>query len=254
MSSVDILGVQTTASSFDDAVDTLLQWAQGERTRYVSTSTAYTLVMAAQHPHIMHALNAADRVTADGMPIVWLQRRAGERHAERVYGPDLMQALCRESVQRGIRHFFYGGLPGVPEKLAQTLQVCYPNLRVAGTHSPTGDVLHEAPQQATVELLNAAQPDIIWVGLGSPKQDLWMHAYCDHLNAPLLIGVGAAFDFLSGTKPQAPRWMQRSGLEWLYRLLTEPRRLGKRYIVYNARFISLLVRAALSGRAPKPHP
>lgn len=254
VSCVDILGVRTNASSFEEAIQTHLRWAKDERRRYVSTATAYTLVMAAQNPPIMTALNAADSVTADGMPIVWLQRRSGERHAERVYGPDLMRAVCRESAQHGIQHFFYGGLPGIPEKLAERLQACYPDLRVAGTHSPAGDVLHAMPQATTVALLNTAKPDIIWVGLGSPKQDLWMHAYRDHLNAPLLIGVGAAFDFLSGTKPQAPKWMQRSGFEWFYRLLTEPRRLGKRYIVYNARFVYLLMRASLSGSASKPYP
>lgn len=254
MSCVDILGVRTNASSFDEAVQTLLRWSKDKSGRYVSTATAYTLVMAAQNPYIMNALNTADIVTADGMPIVWLQRRFGEQYAERVYGPDLMHALCRESVKHEIQHFFYGGLPGIPEMLVERLQTLYPGLRVAGMHSPAGNVLSALPQPATVALLNDAKPDIIWVGLGSPKQDLWMYAYRDHLNAPLLIGVGAAFDFLSGAKPQAPKWMQQSGFEWFYRLLTEPRRLAKRYVVYNTLFVYLLIRASLAGRASKPHP
>ena len=249
MRTFNILGIRTEAQTFQAAVATLVSWAAEARPRYVSTATAYTLVMGSQHPSIFAALNAADMVTADGMPLVWLQRWSGIPGAERVYGPDLMHALCRESEQRGIRHYFYGGLPGVAHTLSVVLQERYPKLIVAGAHSPAGDVLGEAPQQATVDMLNAAQADIIWIGLGSPKQDLWMHLYRNRLDAPLLIGVGAAFDFLSGVKPQAPRWMQRGGLEWFYRLIQEPQRLWKRYLIYNLWFVALL----LSARLP-PNP
>lgn len=254
MRSISVAGVRTEAQTFSEALNTLLEWSKQPQKRYVSTGTAYTLVMAERHPAISAALADADMLTADGMPLVWVQRLKGARQAERVYGPDLMLALCRASEAAGLRHYLYGGLPGIPEKLAQALQARFPDLRVVGLHSPAGDVLAGAPQQATVEMLNAAQADVIWVGLGSPKQDLWMHAYRESLNAPLLIGVGAAFDFLSGVKSQAPQWMQQRGLEWLYRLIQEPRRLWKRYLVYNAVFVFLLIRSLLFRKGGTQRP
>jgi N-acetylglucosaminyldiphosphoundecaprenol N-acetyl-beta-D-mannosaminyltransferase len=246
---VQVIGVATNAQQFSEAVGTLLNWSKSKDQRfYVSTATAYTLVMANKEPSVQAALNEASMVTADGMPIVWLQRLSGLRDAERVYGPDLMLALCDASQSLGIRHYFYGGLPGIPEKLSQALQARFPGLSVVGVHSPEGDVLSNVPQTSTTELLNNACADVIWVGLGSPKQDLWMSAYRQYLNAPLIIGVGAAFDFLSGTKSQAPGWMQRSGLEWFFRLTREPHRLWKRYLVYNLLFLLLLIRSVFSQK------
>ena len=191
---------------------------------------------AQDDPTALRALQRADMVTTDGMPLVWLQKRAGYAQAERVYGPDLFLQLCARTSTQPIKHFFLGGTPGVAEKLIAVLVDKYPGIGIAG---------HEAPNVSQplkintelVERLNASGADVIWVGLGSPKQDLWMDVYRPALNAPLLVGVGAAFDFIAGVKPQAPRWMMRAGLEWLFRLITEPRRLWKRYLVYNTRFI-----------------
>lgn len=227
-------------------MDVLASWMRDVTPRYVSTCTVYTLMRGLEDERIFHALAAADMRTADGMPLVWLQKMQGHAHAERVYGPDLMLWLLENSLREPTAsHFFYGGLPGVPDILSAALQQRFPGLRVAGAFSPPLADVGEMPDAATVEMLNASGASVIWVGLGSPKQDVWMQVYRPALTAPLLIGVGAAFDFLSGGKSQAPRWMQRRGLEWLFRLLQEPRRLAKRYFVYNFKFIMAVIRYRL---------
>jgi N-acetylglucosaminyldiphosphoundecaprenol N-acetyl-beta-D-mannosaminyltransferase len=188
-------------------------------------------------PALRDIHNRAGLVTPDGMPLVWVSWLRGHRHVERVYGPDLMLACCAASVARGYRHFFYGGAPGVPERLAARLQQRFPGLLVAGTWSPPFGEMTEAERGAVVERINVAGADIVWVGLSTPKQERWMAEHVRQLRADVLIGVGAAFDFHTGVKRQAPRWMRRSGLEWLFRLGTEPRRLWRRYLRNNPRFL-----------------
>jgi N-acetylglucosaminyldiphosphoundecaprenol N-acetyl-beta-D-mannosaminyltransferase len=246
MARIDILGVQINAQRFADAVATLDQWAAEPHQRYVCTCPVYTLMACGEDQAVRDAVNGAAMVTADGMPVVWVQRRWGCPEAERVYGPDVMLALCERTAKRGARHFFYGGLPGVADQLACTLKTRFPNLHVAGTYAPPVIDINQPPDPAQIALLNNAHADIIWIGLGSPKQDLWMAQYRPLLDAPLLIGVGAAFDFLSGSKRQAPRWMQRSGLEWVFRLAQEPQRLWRRYLIYNPRFIWGVLRQHLN--------
>lgn len=248
MPRVDILGVKINAQTFPDATAALLRWAGDSGRRYVSTCPVYTLMMCRERPDVHAAVNNADMVTADGMPIVWLQRRLGIPSAERVYGPDVLLALCEATANTGIRHYFWGGLPGVPAALTARLTARFPGLNVAGAYSPPVAEIGTAPDPAVVERLNASGANIVWVGLGSPKQDLWMALYREALDAPLLVGIGAAFDLLAGTKRQAPRWLQRSGLEWLYRLAQEPGRLGRRYLVYNPRFIWLVLKDQLLSR------
>jgi N-acetylglucosaminyldiphosphoundecaprenol N-acetyl-beta-D-mannosaminyltransferase len=248
MARVSVFGVGVDAQRFDDAVATLLNWTYERRKAYVCTCPVYTLMMSREHPAIGNAISRADMVTADGIPIVWAQHRLGHPEAERVYGPDLMLALSKKTANTGIGHFFWGGLPGVPERLAGALTTRYPGLRVVDTFSPPVEPVATMPNPEAVERINRSGADVVWVGLGSPKQDLWMSLYRPVLNAPLLIGVGAAFDLLSGVKRQAPRWMQRSGLEWLFRLLQEPSRLGRRYVVYNPKFIWLVLKHGLLFR------
>lgn len=232
--------------TFAQAIDTLADWARGSTPRYVSTCTVYTLMRALEDEQIAVALNAADLVTADGMPLVWLQRRRGETFAERVYGPDLTLALLeRLSGDITVSHYFLGGLDGVPALLVEALKARFPELAIAGAFSPPVAAVGDTADMTLAERVNASGASVVWVGLGSPKQDLWMHLYRPVLNAPLLIGIGAAFDFLSGTKVQAPKWMQTRGLEWLFRLYQEPRRLAKRYLVYNAKFIAAVIKERL---------
>jgi N-acetylglucosaminyldiphosphoundecaprenol N-acetyl-beta-D-mannosaminyltransferase len=239
----NITDVPVDAQTFDHALDTLQQWAADtDGRRYVSTCTVYTMMRALEDERILTALKSADMVTADGLPLTWLHKLQGKQPAERVYGPDVTLELCKRTASDpNITHYFFGGLPGVPELLVAELERRFPGIHIAGAYSPPVENVGSAPNPAMVELLNAAKPSIIWVGLGSPKQDLWMHLYRPALDAPLLIAVGAAFDFIGGTKQQAPVWMRRSGLEWLFRLLQEPGRLWERYLVYNTRFVRQVI-------------
>lgn len=250
MRDITILGIRTHAQSFDSAMDTLLDWAQQPVGRYVSTSPVYTLMRAVDDDAVRAAVTGADMTAADGMPIVWLQRRRGAPDAERVYGPDIMQALCQRGVALGLRHYLLGGVDGAAEQLAEFLQTQFPGLVIAGLSSPFVDE-QAPPDPALVAAIMATRPHVVWVGFGSPKQDRWMAAHRAALPA-LMIGVGAAFDLLTGRKKQAPVWIQRSGLEWLYRLAQEPRRLWRRYVVYNARFVGLLLRRGEWRRVPGP--
>jgi N-acetylglucosaminyldiphosphoundecaprenol N-acetyl-beta-D-mannosaminyltransferase len=238
----EILGVPIDAQRFDDAITTLVQWSRGEGSRYVCTCPVYTLMQARENPQVLAALRGADMVMADGMPLVWVQQRRGQPEAERVYGPDVLLALCERTAGTGVRHYFYGGLPGVPEQLIARLRQRFPALEIVGYEAPPMIETGAVVDSAVIERLNRAGAHVIWVGLGSPKQDVWLAQYRPLLEASLLIGVGAAFDFVAGTKAQAPRWMQRAGLEWLFRLVQEPRRLWRRYVIYNTRFLWALLR------------
>ncbi len=242
-----VLNVPVDVQSLNQAIATLQDWLDRRERRYVSTCTVYTVMTAQDNPALMQALAQADMVTADGMPLVWLQHAAGQREAGRVYGPDLFLALCEQTAAHDVRHYFLGGAPGVAEKLIAALRAKFPDIQICGWLAPTVDE-GEAADAEIVDRINAARADIVWVGLGSPKQDLWMCRYRPLLDAPLLIGIGAAFDFISGTKRQAPRWMQRSGVEWVFRLASEPGRLWRRYLVYNSRFVLAIFRERLGLR------
>lgn len=238
---VDILGVAVSALNLDRALGVIEGWIQGRIRAYVCVTPVAGVMACQRDPELLRIFNASGMTTPDGMPIVWLLRLLGHRSANRVYGPDLMHAVCRRSETVGWRHHFYGGLPGVAEQLAGRLQAEHPGLRIAGVGTPPIPWQPGHEDQKGVEMINASAADIVWVGLSTPKQEYWMATHRARLRAPVLIGVGAAFDFLSGAKPQAPRWMQRSGLEWLFRLATEPRRLWPRYLVDNPLFVVLVI-------------
>jgi len=237
MHKVDILNVGVHAQRFEDATERLFRWAQEPTRRYVCTCPVYTLMVTHEMPEAEAALANADMVTADGMPVVWVQRRAGAPYAERCPGPSLMRALCERTAGTDVKHFLWGGAPGVPERLSDAIHDQYGDVNIVGAYSPPYEPTGTPPKDEYIERINAAKPDVVWVGLGSPKQDVWMHMYREHLHAPLLIGVGAAFDFISGAKRQAPEWLGELGLEWSFRLFQEPRRLGRRYLKYNTLFI-----------------
>lgn len=238
---VNILGVGISALTMPQAVVQIADWITSQTRRYVSVCTVHTVMECQRDEAVRRAVNGAGLATPDGMPLVWLSRWWGRGQVMRVYGPDLMLALCQYSVERGYRHYFYGGASGVPDLLAKSLQQRFPGLQVAGGYSPPFRPLSEQENGGIIARINEANPDIVWVGLGTPKQDLWMAAHRSQLTAPVLIGVGAAFDFHTGRIPQAPRWMQNAGLEWFFRLWQEPRRLWYRYLVYNPLFIALVV-------------
>ena len=245
---VNALGVGVSALAFAQTMDILERWIEHRQRRYVCVTGVHGVMESQRSDDLRRIHNGAGLVTPDGMPLVWLGRLRGHRRMERVYGPDLMLAFCERSVARGYRHFFYGGDEDVPELLAQELCRRFPGLQVAGTYSPPFRPLTVAEDRDIVRRLNAARPDVVWVGLSTPKQERWMAAHLGRLQAPVMIGVGAAFDFHSGRKRQAPRWMQRSGLEWLFRLLSEPRRLAGRYLVNNPGFVWNLLLQGVGAR------
>jgi len=184
--------------------------------------------------------------TPDGMPLVWIGRLSGFREMDRVYGPDLLLEVCRASESAGWRHFFYGGGPGIADALAAVLQSKFAQLKIVGTHTPPFRPLTPSELEEFQARVATARPDIIWVGLSTPKQELFMSSTLASLDVPVMIGIGAAFDLISGKVRQSPRWLQRIGLEWLYRLIQEPRRLWKRYFKNNPLFLCRLL-LQLSG-------
>jgi N-acetylglucosaminyldiphosphoundecaprenol N-acetyl-beta-D-mannosaminyltransferase len=232
MQRVNVLGVSVSAVNMSDVLGAIRGWINGSQQNYLCVTPAHAVMECYRQHHLRYIFNSSGLTTPDGMSIVWLLKLHGHTHVERVYGPDLMLAACEFSEQMYWKQFFYGGAPGVPEKLTARLKAQFPNLQVAGTYSPPFRQLTPEEDAEIVHRINATHPDIVWVGISSPKQEQWMYTHLGKLNASVLIGVGAAFDFLSGNKKQAPRWMQRSGLEWLFRLASEPQRLWRRYIQY----------------------
>jgi N-acetylglucosaminyldiphosphoundecaprenol N-acetyl-beta-D-mannosaminyltransferase len=226
---VNILGVGVSALSIPLALGQLDAWIAAGAREYVCVADVHAIVQSRWDESFRAIHNGAGIVSPDGMPLVWLCRLAGRRTVSRVYGPDLLLAVCAHSVTRGYRHFFYGGAPGVAAALADQLSARFPGLAIAGTYAPPFHALSDAETADIAARIEAARPDLLWVGLSTPKQERWMATFRPLLTTPVLIGVGAAFDFHSGAKPQAPFWIQRSGFEWLFRLATEPRRLWPRY-------------------------
>jgi N-acetylglucosaminyldiphosphoundecaprenol N-acetyl-beta-D-mannosaminyltransferase len=244
-----VIHTRIAALDLDQAVALFLDARASDARIRAHFCTTHTLVEAHDNERLRDALNGPDAVAVpDGMPLVWVGRAMGRR-VGRVCGPDLMPLLVDRARAVGARHFFYGGGPGVAEELAARLAERYPGIEISGTLSPPFRALTPEEDAAEVSLINAARPDYVWVGLGSPKQDLWIADHRSRLDAPVLFAVGAAFDFHSGGLRRAPVWMQRTGTEWLFRLYSEPRRLLRRYTVVNTRFVLLLVRQIL-GRRP----
>ena len=234
---VNVLGVGVTPTNMPRALATIRDWVERRERQYVCVTPVHGVMECQRDEKLRAIYNRAGMVTPDGMPLVWLSRLSGRQGVDRVYGPDLMLACCEESVNRGYRHYLYGGGPGVADLLAERLARRFPGLIISGAWCPPFRPLSASEQLGVISRINAARPDIVWVGLGTPKQERSMAEFRESLQAPVLIAVGAAFDFHAGLKPQAPRWMQRNGLEWLFRLLTEPRRLWRRYLVYNPLFL-----------------
>jgi N-acetylglucosaminyldiphosphoundecaprenol N-acetyl-beta-D-mannosaminyltransferase len=244
----DICGVDVSVINVDDAVAAIERWIRDGRRNYVCVTGVHGIIESGRDQQLRRIHNEAGMVTPDGVPLVWLLHLLGRTRAERVYGPDLMRRMTAVSSRRGYRQFYYGGAEGVADQLARVLVKTYPQLMVAGVCCPPFRELRPEEDDAVVAAINAARPDIVWVGLSTPKQEMWMARHLGRIQAPVMIGVGAAFDFLAGTKRQAPRWMQRNGLEWLFRLCSEPRRLWPRYADIVPRFLMLASIAVMRRR------
>ncbi len=247
---INILGVGVSAINMNRALETITDCIEQHRRCYIVVCPVYTVMLCQSRPDLRGVVNRAALVTPDGMPLVFISRWMGYKQVERVYGPDLMLAFSQIAAVRGYSSFYYGGAEGVAARLGDELARRFPGLRVAGAYSPPVRKEGEPEDPAIIQMINAAGPDVIWVGLGSPKQEYWMAHHRDHLSAPVLIGVGAAFDIHTGRVAQAPRWMQRSALEWLFRLLQEPRRLWRRYLLYNPLFVILVLLQLVGLRRP----
>ena len=236
---INILGVGVSVLTMESALQKIESLLDRGEQGYICVTGAQGIIEAQDDEAYRSILNAAFLSTPDGMPTVWLGRYHGFKEMGRVYGPALMLALCGKSVAKGYRHFLYGGRPGVVEKLRKELVRKFPGLNIVGTYTPPFRPLNVGEENELIAQMQEAKPDIFWCGLGAPKQERFMAAYKDRLPVKLMIGVGAAFDFLSGTTREAPQWVLRSGLTSIYRICQEPRRLGPRYLVNNPRFMWL---------------
>jgi N-acetylglucosaminyldiphosphoundecaprenol N-acetyl-beta-D-mannosaminyltransferase len=242
ISRLSVAGVPVSLINMDMACDEVVRRHRSGQGGYCVFRDINGVVGANDDLALMRAHQNAILVAPDGMPLVWLARLKGCKWVDRVYGPDFMLEFCRISARLGLRHYFYGSTDSVLEKLTTQLLRNFPDLKICGTYSPPMRPASEANNLDDVERIRAARPDVVWVGLGTPKQELWMQANSPHLDGTLLMGVGAAFDFHAKVKFQAPRWMQRAGLEWSFRLMCEPRRLGRRYLIGIPRLAFLLVK------------
>jgi N-acetylglucosaminyldiphosphoundecaprenol N-acetyl-beta-D-mannosaminyltransferase len=241
-----ILGIGVDATSYEDATAQVMEWARAGESRYVCLGVVASVMEARESAAYRSALEDADLVTADGMPLVWMLRGLGAQ-AGRVYGPDLTLAVLRAAQEKGVAVGFYGSSEEVIARLKANLQWRFPRLRVVHWEAPPFRELSAVEDLAAVGAINASGARILFVGLGGSKQDLWMAAHRGKIPA-VMLGVGAAFDFLAGTKAQAPKWMQRSGLEWAFRLATEPQRLWRRYLRHNPRFAWLAMKQIIGAR------
>ncbi|MEP6669438.1 MAG: WecB/TagA/CpsF family glycosyltransferase [Chthoniobacter sp.] len=244
----NVLGVALHAMNLPIATEAVLEALREKRKGYVCVTGVHGVSEAQKDPEFRAVLNAAFLNTTDGMPLVWLGRRECGPWVDRVYGPDLMLEVFRATQSTTYRHFFYGGAPGVAEELKARLEAQFPGVTICGTFCPPFRPLNADEGADLQRAVRDARPDIIWVGLSTPKQERFMAEYLPKLDTTLLFGVGAAFDFHAGRVSQAPRWMQRSGLEWFYRLCSEPRRLGPRYLLNNPLFVWRILGQLLGWR------
>lgn len=243
----NVLGIHFSLVSYRDVMTEVVRWRQRKERHYVTLTPPYSVLMCRDDLRLKEATQGATLTLPDGVGIILAAKLLRYPHSGRVSGPTLMLRLCDWGREEKLRHFFYGGAPGVAEALAQRLSSSYPGLDVAGVHCPPFRDLTPQEDAEIVEKINAAKPDVVWVGLGSPKQEKWMADHLGRIDAAALIGVGAAFDFHSGRVKWAPKWMRALGIEWAYRLVTEPRRMWRRN-VNSFVFLARVLRQCMVAR------
>jgi len=234
---INILGVPIATVNMHQAAAQIEEWIQNRKKTYVTVTGVHGIMESQYDERVKRIHQTAGMCVPDGMPTVWIGRLYGHKNMSRVYGPDLMLEILKRSVKKGYSHFFYGGKEGVPELLKKRFKTRFPGLKIVGVFSPPFRALTLKEEKNIEDLINNASPDVIWVGLSTPKQERWMALHIKKLNTSVMIGVGAAFDFHTGLVKQAPHLMQKMGLEWFFRLCTEPKRLWKRYLLNNPLFI-----------------
>lgn len=243
----DVLGVRIDAIGCETAIDLIMAWGLARESRYVAACNVHVVVSATRDTAFRQVINGADIATPDGAPVAWMLRHLGFAGQPRVSGPDLMYTLCERCAAEGLSVYCYGSTELTLAALSERLRQDFPQLVIDGMESPPFQSLTAEEAAAAVKRINASGAGIIFVGLGCPKQEYWMAAHRGRINA-VMIGVGAAFDFHAGTVKRAPKWMRENGLEWLHRLLSEPRRLWKRYLATNTLFILGVVQQLLFRR------
>jgi N-acetylglucosaminyldiphosphoundecaprenol N-acetyl-beta-D-mannosaminyltransferase len=233
----NVLGVRVSAVNMNLSVLLADRWISLGKPGYACVIAVHSVMEAQNDPSYLRILNNAVLNLPDGMPMTWVGRFQGHLEMDRVFGPDFMSELCNLSVKRGYRHFLYGGKPGVVEQLRAALEMRFPGLQIAGTCTPPFRELNTQEEMELISQVRALKPDILWVGLGAPKQERFMAHYLEHLQVPLMVGVGAAFDFHTGRIRDCSDWIKRAGFQWLHRLMQDPRRLSRRYLYANPAFL-----------------
>lgn len=236
----EILKTNINVTNMTETLQYLTRNLEELRGKYICVSNVHTVVMSYEDETYRNIQNSAAMVLPDGKPLSVVSRLRGYKEAQKVSGPDLMPELFNLSEEKGYTHYFYGSTEETLDKLKETLLIRYPKLKIAGMYSPPFRPLTETEDEEIIRQINDASPDYIWVGLGAPKQEQWMYAHRDKL-CGIMLGVGAGFDFHAGTVKRAPVWMQKFGLEWLHRLTQDPKRLFKRYVVTNTKFLWLIL-------------
>ncbi len=245
----EILGVPVAMADYGAAIDAMDRMVESRGRGYVCAVAVHALTVGLDDPEMAAALRDATLVLPDGMPVVWAANLLGADLTDRVYGPELMLRYSDRCVERGHRVWLYGGKDqGSLVQLALSMRRRHPGIKIVGGYSPPFRPLSAEEEETIVKQINDAKPDVLWVGIGVPKQEKWMARMRDRLDVPVMCGVGAAFDFHAGRVPQAPRWMQERGLEWIYRIAQEPRRLLPRYLYFNPRFVVAFARQYLAER------
>ena len=251
----DIVGTPIAMVDYERAMDEMDEMVRLRMRGYVCAVAVHAVMVARHDPEMRRALAGSTLTVPDGMPLVWAANLLGEDLPARVYGPGLMERYCARCAERGHRVWLYGGRDqGSLAQLALNLRRAHPGIKVVGGHSPPFRPLTEAEEDRLVEQIKADRPDVLWVGIGVPKQEKWMARMRPRLDVPVMVGVGAAFDFIAGRISQAPPWMQDRGLEWTYRIAQEPRRLLPRYLSYNPRFLLALSRQLARERRARSVP
>jgi N-acetylglucosaminyldiphosphoundecaprenol N-acetyl-beta-D-mannosaminyltransferase len=245
---VDVLGVGISPTYMTQAVSEILDWCSTDTKRYVCVTGVHGVMECQRDKNLLSIHNESGLTVPDGMPMVWAGRLQGFGSISRVYGPDLMAEICKASVQRNYSHFLYGGGPGIAPTLGERLEARYPRIQIVGTYTPPYRHLTAVEEDSLQQQVRELKPDLFWVGLSTPKQERFMAEHLERLDTKVMIGVGAAFDIHAGCARDAPDWIKKSGLQWLYRLCREPGRLWRRYLYNNPIFVYKFINQLLLNR------